>query len=135
MFINIKEWIWMSDLNIVVIGGVACGPKAAARAKRCNPHAQVTLIERGHDISYGGCGLPYYVGSTVKELKDLMTTSWEAVRTPEFMKETKDIDTLLGWEATKIDRANKTVEVKDLHSDEVKVLPYEIGRASCRERV
>ena len=91
----------MSDLNIVVIGGVACGPKAAARAKRCNPHAQVTLIERGHDISYGGCGLPYYVGSTVKELKDLMTTSWEAVRTPEFMKETKDIDTLLGWEATK----------------------------------
>ena len=115
----------MSDLNIVVIGGVACGPKAAARAKRCNPHAQVTLIERGHDISYGGCGLPYYVGSTVKELKDLMTTSWEAVRTPEFMKETKDIDTLLGWEATKIDRANKTVEVKDLHSDEVKVLPYD----------
>ena len=115
----------MSDLNVVVIGGVACGPKAAARVKRCNPQAQVTLIEKGHDISYGGCGLPYFVGSTVKELKDLMTTSWEAVRTPEFMKETKDIDTLLGWEATKIDREAKTVEVKDLHSDEVKVLPYD----------
>ena len=115
----------MSDLKVVVIGGVACGPKAAARLKRCNPHAQVTLIEKGHDISYGGCGLPYFVGSTVKELKDLMTTSWEAVRTPEFMKETKDIDTLLGWEATKIDREAKTVEVKDLHSDEVKVLPYD----------
>ncbi len=115
----------MSDLKVVVIGGVACGPKAAARLKRCNPHAQVTLIEKGHDISYGGCGLPYFVGSTVKELKDLMTTSWEAVRTPEFMKETKDIDTLLGWEATKIDREAKTVEVKDLHSDEVRVLPYD----------
>ena len=115
----------MSDLKVVVIGGVACGPKAAARLKRCNPHAQVTLIEKGHDISYGGCGLPYFVGSTVKELKDLMTTSWEAVRTPEFMKETKDIDTLLGWEATKIDREAKTVEVKDLHSDEIRVLPYD----------
>ena len=115
----------MSDLKVVVIGGVACGPKAAARLGRCNAHEQVTLIEKGHDISYGGCGLPYFVGSTVKELKDLMTTSWEAVRTPEFMKETKDIDTLLGWEATKIDREAKTVEVKDLHSDEVKVLPYD----------
>ena len=104
----------MSDLKIVVIGGVAAGPKAAARAKRCNPDAQVTLIEKGEWISYGGCGLPYYLGATVKDINDLMTTSWEAVRTPEFMKATKDIDTLLGWEATKIDRENKTVEVKNL---------------------
>ena len=115
----------MSDLKIVVIGGVACGPKAAARAKRCNPDAQVTLIEKGEWISYGGCGLPYYLGATVKDLNDLMTTSWEAVRTPEFMKNTKDIDTLLGWEATRINRAEKTVEVKDVKTGEVKVLPYD----------
>lgn len=49
-----------------------------------------------------------------------MTTSWEAVRTPEFMKATKDIDTLLGWEATKINRAEKTVEVKECKTGEVK---------------
>ena len=115
----------MSELKIVVIGGVACGPKAAAKAKRCNPNAQVTLIEKGEWISYGGCGLPYYLGATVKDLNDLMTTSWEAVRTPEFMKDTKDIDTLLGWEATKINRAEKTVEVKDVKSGEVRVLPYD----------
>lgn len=115
----------MSDLKIVVIGGVAAGPKAAARAKRCNPDAQVTLIEKGEWISYGGCGLPYYLGATVKDLNDLMTTSWEAVRTPEFMKETKDIDTLLGWEATKINRADKTVEVKEVKTGEVKILPYD----------
>ena len=48
----------MSDLKIVVIGGVAAGPKAAARAKRCDPSAQVTLVEKGEWISYGGCGLP-----------------------------------------------------------------------------
>ena len=115
----------MSELKIVVIGGVACGPKAAAKAKRCNPNAQVTLIEKGEWISYGGCGLPYYLGATVKDLNDLMTTSWEAVRTPEFMKDTKDIDTLLGWEATKINRAEKTVEVKDVKTGEIKVLPYD----------
>lgn len=115
----------MSELKIVVIGGVACGPKAAAKAKRCNPDAQVTLIEKGEWISYGGCGLPYYLGATVKDLNDLMTTSWEAVRTPEFMKATKDIDTLLGWEATKINRAEKTVEVKEVKTGEVRVLPYD----------
>ena len=115
----------MSELKIVVIGGVACGPKAAAKAKRCDPNAQVTLIEKGEWISYGGCGLPYYLGATVKDLNDLMTTSWEAVRTPEFMKDTKDIDTLLGWEATKINRAEKTVEVKEVKTGEVKVLPYD----------
>ena len=115
----------MSELKIVVIGGVACGPKAAAKAKRCNPNAQVTLIEKGEWISYGGCGLPYYLGATVKDLNDLMTTSWEAVRTPEFMKATKDIDTLLGWEATKINRAEKTVEVKEVKTGEIKVLPYD----------
>lgn len=115
----------MSDLKIVVIGGVAAGPKAAARAKRCDPSAQVTLVEKGEWISYGGCGLPYFLGATVKDINDLMTTSWEAVRTPEFMKNTKDIDTLLGWEATKINRAEKTVEVKDCKTGEVKVLPYD----------
>ena len=61
----------MSDLKIVVIGGVAAGPKAAARAKRCNPQAQVTLIEKGEWISYGGCGLPYFLGATVKDINDL----------------------------------------------------------------
>ncbi len=115
----------MSELKVVVIGGVAAGPKAAARIKRCDPSAQVTLIEKGEWISYGGCGLPYFLGATVKDINDLMTTSWEAVRTPEFMKNTKDIDTLLGWEATKINREDKTVEAKDVKTGEVKVLPYD----------
>lgn len=114
----------MSEMNVIVIGGVACGPKAAARLKRLNPEAKVTLIEKGQWISYGGCGLPYFVGATVKELNDLMTTSWDAVRTPEFMKDTKDIDTLLGYEATSIDRTNKEVTV--LSPDgKTQVLPYD----------
>lgn len=114
-----------TNLNVVVVGGVACGPKAAARLKRLMPKANVTLIEKGEAISYGGCGLPYYIGSTVKELNDLMTTSWDAVRTPEFMKATKDIDTLLGWEVTKIDREKKSVMVVETQSGESKELPYD----------
>ena len=115
----------MSELNVVVIGGVSCGPKSAARLKRLMPEANVTLIERGDYISYGGCGLPYYIGSIVKELNDLMTTSWDAVRTPEFMKATKDMNTLLGWEATKIDRDKKVVEVRNVKTGEEKALPYD----------
>jgi len=47
--------------RIVVIGGVACGPKAAARARRLDPKADVTIIERGELLSYAGCGMPYYI--------------------------------------------------------------------------
>lgn len=54
-----------------------------------------------------------------------MTTSWDAVRTPEFMKATKDMNTLLGWEATKIDRDKKVVEVKNVKTGEEKALPYD----------
>lgn len=115
----------MSQMNVVVIGGVSCGPKSAARIKRLNPEANVTLIEKGEWISYGGCGLPYYVGSVIKELNDLMTTSWDAVRTPEFLKATKDIDTLLGYEATEINRNDKTVTIKAVNGDDTKVLPYD----------
>jgi len=115
----------VEQLKIVVIGGVAAGPKAAARAKRCNPDAQVTLIEKGEWLSYGGCGLPYFLGATVKELKDLMSTSWEAVRSPEFFKEAKDIDVLLGWEAVKIDRQNKKVVILNVKTQESKELPYD----------
>lgn len=115
----------MSELNVVVIGGVSCGPKSAARLKRLMPEANVTLIEKGDYISYGGCGLPYFIGSTVKELNDLMTTSWDAVRTPEFMKATKDFDTLLGWEAVKIDRGKKVVVIKELATGASKELPYD----------
>ncbi|MGI6224995.1 MAG: FAD-dependent oxidoreductase [Peptococcales bacterium] len=115
----------MEQLKIVVIGGVAAGPKAAARAKRCNPDAQVTLIEKGEWLSYGGCGLPYFLGATVKELKDLMSTSWEAIRSPEFFKDAKDIDVLLGWEASEIDRDNKKVLITNVKTQETQDLAYD----------
>ena len=115
----------VEQLKIVVIGGVAAGPKAAARAKRCNPNAKVTLVEKGEWLSYGGCGLPYFLGATVKELKDLMSTSWEAERTPEFFKEAKDIDVLMGWEAVNIDRNKKAVQLINVKTQEAQELEYD----------
>lgn len=115
----------VEKLKIVVIGGVAAGPKAAARAKRCNPDAEVILIEKGEWLSYGGCGLPYFLGGTVKEMKDLMSTSWEAIRSPEFFKEAKDIDVLLGWEALAIDREKKEVTLINVMTKENKEITYD----------
>ena len=53
-------------MKVVVIGGVAAGPKTAARLRRLNPNADITIIERGRVLSYAGCGLPYYVGGVIE---------------------------------------------------------------------
>lgn len=53
-------------MNVLIIGGVAAGTKAAAKIKRLSPDAQVTILTKGRDISYAGCGLPYYVGGLIE---------------------------------------------------------------------
>jgi len=55
-------------MRIVIIGAVATGLKAASKARRCDPHAQITVIEKGELISYGACGMPYYVGGEIDEI-------------------------------------------------------------------
>ncbi|MCK5082633.1 MAG: pyridine nucleotide-disulfide oxidoreductase, partial [Candidatus Omnitrophica bacterium] len=67
-------------MNIVVIGGVAAGPKVGSRVHRLDPEAQVTLVEKGEFLSYAGCGLPYYVSGVVKDQKELMSTPIGVVR-------------------------------------------------------
>ena len=54
-------------MKVVVIGGVAAGTKAAAKIKREDRSAQVRILTKGHDISYAGCGLPYYIGGMIGE--------------------------------------------------------------------
>ena len=115
----------MSQMNIIVVGGVACGSKTAARLKRILPDSKVTLVERGENISYDRWGLPQYIGSTIKDVNDLMRTTWDAIRTPELFKSIKDVDTLVGWDAIEIKRDNKKLVVKNLASDEVRILPYD----------
>ena len=93
-------------MRIVVVGGVAAGMSAASRARRQNPQAQVTLFERGGEISYGACGLPYVIGGEVPGFERLIA------RTPEQMR-AQGIDVRLRHEVTDVNTAARTVTVHD----------------------
>jgi len=100
------------SLKVIVIGGVAAGPKTAAKIMRLNPAAEVTILEKGKFLSYAGCGLPYYVSGVVKEQKDLMSTPIGVVRDPAFFQKVKNVKVLTETEALEIDRAQKRVRVR-----------------------
>ena len=91
--------------KILVVGGVALGPKAAARCKRLMPDAQVTLVDENVFISYGGCGIPYYVSGEIQNLNDLRSTPYHTVRDAEFFRDMKGITVRTQTRATAIDRA------------------------------
>lgn len=111
--------------HVVVIGAVALGPKAACRFKRIRQDAKVTLIDRDDIFSYGGCGIPYYVSGDVSESSQLRTTAYHMVRDEPFFKDIKGVDVLSMTEATKIDRENKKVHIKDLRTGSESVLDYD----------
>ena len=110
--------------NVIVIGGVALGPKAASRLKRLDPTANVTMIDENINISFGGCGIPYYVSGEINSLDALRSTTYGTVRTPEYF-EHKGVHTLNQTRVTAIDRASKTVTAKNLVTGEEKALPYD----------
>ncbi|WP_027179915.1 FAD-dependent oxidoreductase [Maridesulfovibrio bastinii] len=111
--------------HVVVIGAVALGPKAACRFKRLKQDAKVTLIDKDDIFSYGGCGIPYYVSGDVSEANQLRTTAFHMVRDEPFFHDIKGVDVLSLTEATKIDRANKKVYIKDLRTGKEDVLDYD----------
>lgn len=113
------------SMKIVVIGAVALGPKAASRARRLMPEADITLIDRGSRISYGGCGIPYFVSGEVNRVEELQSTPYGTIRDAEFFRTHKGIHVLTRTEATAIDRTAKTVTVKNLDSGETRALPYD----------
>ena len=90
-------------MKVVVIGGVAAGTKAAAKIKREDRSAQVRILTKGHDISYAGCGLPYYIGGMIGERGDLI------VNTPEKFSALTGAEVLTDAEVTAVDFAKKTV--------------------------
>ncbi len=98
-------------MKIVIIGGVACGPKAAARIKRLKPEYDVLIIEKGEEISYGACGLPFYLSDEFSDISELMKTAVGVLRDTVFFKNVKGVDVRVRCEAKKIDRKNKKVKV------------------------
>ncbi len=112
-------------MRVVIIGGVAVGPKTAARLRRLNPEAEITIVEKGKVLSYAGCGMPYYVSGDVAESKNLMDTPAGVIRDSLFFLNVKGITVLDRTLAEKIDRKKKTVSVVHLETGENKTLPYD----------
>lgn len=115
----------MKKNRILIIGGVATGGKAAARARRRDPNAEITIVERGRFLSYAGCGMPYYIQGQVPDFHELMSTPVGVIRDGAFFQNVKDIRVLNLTLAEKIDRAGKQVQVIQVASGEKKALPYD----------
>nr|MBD3205802.1 SidA/IucD/PvdA family monooxygenase [Candidatus Bathyarchaeota archaeon] len=111
--------------KVLIIGGVATGPKAAARLRRLDNEMEITIIEKGDLLSYAGCGMPFYIGDIVKEYDALLKTATGEIRDAKYFKETKDIEILDLTEALNIDRESKTVRVLDLKTQKERDLPYD----------
>ena len=111
--------------NIIVIGGVALGPKAACRCMRLDPEAKVTLFDENTLISYGGCGIPYFVGGDIQNVKELCSTPYQTLRNADFFKDMKGFDVHTRTRVTKIDRQAKTVTARSLDTGEEKTYPYD----------
>ena len=111
--------------KVVVIGGVALGPKAANRLKRLDPEAEVYMVDQGEYISFGGCGIPYYVSGEVNTLDALRSTNYGAIRNPEFFKERKGVIALNRTRALSIDRTARTIRIKNLTTGEESDLAYD----------
>lgn len=81
-------------LRVVIVGGVAAGPKVASKIIRLCQDAEVTIVEKGKLLSYAGCGLPYYVSGVVKDQKELMCTPVGTVHDPVFFQNVKNVKIL-----------------------------------------
>lgn len=112
-------------MHVVVIGAVALGPKAASRFKRLMPDGKVTMIDQAARISYGGCGIPFYISGEINRIEDLQATPYGILRDPEFFKVNKGVDVLINTKATAIDRKAKTVSTLNLLTGEKSVLNYD----------
>ena len=97
-------------MKLVIIGGVAGGASAAARARRLSEEAEIILFERGPDVSFANCGLPYYIGGEIAERGKLLVVTSDLLRTRFKL----DVRTRTSVES--IDRSAKTIRVRDLGS-------------------
>ena len=105
-------------MKVVIIGGVAAGASAAARLRRLDEFAEIVMVEKGPAISYANCGLPYHVGGVIPDRDDLLVMSAEGFR------KRFNVDVRTSCEATAIDRAAKTVTVRNADGT-VEALPYD----------
>ena len=100
-------------MRIVIIGAVAAGTSAAAKARRNNEEAEIIIYERDGDISYSGCGMPYFISGEIESYSDIVP------RDAAFFKRKYNVDIHTGHEVLSINTDAKSIEVKDLSSNRV----------------
>jgi len=104
--------------HIVIIGGVAAGATAAAKARRISPTAQITMLEAGPDISFANCGLPYYIGGDIKSRSKLILQS------PESFKEQYDVDVFVNTKVTSINKEAHQIMTTNVETGVSKAFEY-----------
>jgi NADPH-dependent 2,4-dienoyl-CoA reductase/sulfur reductase-like enzyme/rhodanese-related sulfurtransferase len=113
------------DQRVIIVGSVACGPKTASRLKRLNPSARITIVEKGRDISYGACGMPYFIAGMVERIEALSETPIGVMRDTNYFDKVKGVEIQCGKEAVSINRKEKTVQVKDVKDGKETSMPYD----------
>lgn len=113
------------SMKVVIVGGVACGPKTASRLRRLRPDVEITLLDKGKVLSYGACGLPYYVAGAFERLEALVETPVGVKRDPAFFRKVKGFEALTETEAVGIDRKAKTVEMVSRADGTSRTIPYD----------
>lgn len=106
-------------MRLVIVGGVAGGASAAARARRLSEQAEIVMFERGPDVSFANCGLPYHIGGEIVQRAKLL------VVTPERLRERFNIDVRTRTVVESIDRGAKWVHVRELDSGHTYELAYD----------
>ncbi len=106
-------------MKVVIIGGVAAGTKTAAKLKREDRSAEVIVITKDQDISYAGCGLPYYVGGLIESREELI------VNTPQKYSALTGVEVWTGKEAVHLNADAREILVKDTATGEEEVCPYD----------
>jgi NADPH-dependent 2,4-dienoyl-CoA reductase/sulfur reductase-like enzyme/rhodanese-related sulfurtransferase len=106
-------------MKIIIIGSVAGGTSVAAKARRNDGDAEIKIYDMDRDISYSGCGLPYYIGEDYIERENLTP------RDPKWFKKRFDIDIFTGHKVTKIDNDKKEITVENLETGAVFIDNYD----------
>ena len=115
----------MKKRRIVVIGGSAAGPKAAAKARRIDNRAEVIILQKDADLSMASCGYPYYVGGFFDDRNALLCTPAGVTRNPQFYLNAKDIEARVNTEVTAIDRKKRTVAFRNTITEKAGKMTYD----------
>jgi NADPH-dependent 2,4-dienoyl-CoA reductase/sulfur reductase-like enzyme/rhodanese-related sulfurtransferase len=115
----------MQKRRIVIVGGSAAGPKAAAKARRIDNSAEVVILQKEADLSMASCGYPYYVGGYFDDRNMLLCTPTGVTRNPLFYLNAKDIEAKVNTEVTAIDRKGHTVSFRNTVTGDAGEMAYD----------